>query len=171
MKNARLNFLIFIYLQGRREPRVGPGTTQILRISGFVQSKTSKENGTLFHGFSSDLKKKKKVFTKIETFFLSKFRWSQKKGLWCFTSMGPVKPIGSLVGPLNSMGPEVIVPPCPPLGGPVFVSLRASSTIVVKTWALECILLYFARNTTLPAQKLPVVKNINLHKLIILCPA
>ena len=44
--------------QGRREPRVGPGTTQILCISGFVQSKTGKENGTLFSGFSSDPKKK-----------------------------------------------------------------------------------------------------------------
>ena len=46
------------FKQGRREPRVGPGTAQILRISGFVQSKSGKENGTLFSGFSSDLKKK-----------------------------------------------------------------------------------------------------------------
>ena len=37
---------------------MGPGRTQIMRISGFAQSKTSKENGTIFSGFSSDLQKK-----------------------------------------------------------------------------------------------------------------
>ena len=46
--------------QWRREPRVGPGTAQILRISGFVLSRTGKENGTLFSGFSSDLPPPKK---------------------------------------------------------------------------------------------------------------
>ena len=30
--------------QGRREPNVGPGPAQILRISGFVNSKTDGEN-------------------------------------------------------------------------------------------------------------------------------
>ena len=59
--------------QGRREPRVGPGTTQILRMSGFVRSKTSKKNATLFSGFSNELQKKK-VFSEFKTVFLSKFR-------------------------------------------------------------------------------------------------
>ena len=44
--------------QGRRKPRMGPGTAKILHIFGFVQSKRSKENGTIFSGFSSDLEKK-----------------------------------------------------------------------------------------------------------------
>ena len=33
--------------QGRREPNVGPGPAQILRISGFVNSKTDGENAAV----------------------------------------------------------------------------------------------------------------------------
>ena len=32
--------------------------------------------------------------------------------------MGPFRAMGSLMGPLKSMGPGVIIPPAPPLGGP-----------------------------------------------------
>ena len=39
------------HTQGRLEPKMGPGSAQILRISGFVQSKTAEENGTIFSGF------------------------------------------------------------------------------------------------------------------------
>ena len=46
--------------QGRREPRVGLRTAQILYISGFVQSKTGKKNGTLFPDFQVISKKEKK---------------------------------------------------------------------------------------------------------------
>ena len=98
--------------QGPREPRVGPGTAQISRISGFVQSKAGKENGTLFSGFSSDFRKKK-VSTGIETVFLSKFRWSpKKKGLRCFIfiSHGPLQ----AHGPPKIHGPRGHCPPCPP---------------------------------------------------------
>ena len=55
--------------QGCREPRVGLGTTQILRFSGFVQSKTRKESGTLFSGFSGELQKKKEKPPKLKWFF------------------------------------------------------------------------------------------------------
>ena len=84
--------------QGCREPRVGLGTTQILRFSGFVQSKTRRKSGTLFSGFSGDLKKKRKT-TEIEMVFLTKIRCDlqKKKGLRCSISMGP----------------GVIVPPAP----------------------------------------------------------
>ena len=46
--------------QGRREPNEGPGSAQILGISGFVNSKTDGENAT--------------SFVKI-------LKWSQKKNL------------------------------------------------------------------------------------------
>ena len=36
--------------QGHREPNVGPGSAQILGISGFVNSKTDGENATSFLG-------------------------------------------------------------------------------------------------------------------------
>ena len=42
-----------------REPNVGPEPAQILRISGFVNSKTDRKNATVLSGFSCDLKKKK----------------------------------------------------------------------------------------------------------------
>ena len=90
--------------QGRREPRMGPGTAQILRISGFVQSKTGKENGTLFSGFSSDLQNKKRSSPKLKRFFCpnSGDLQTEKKGLRCFISMGPIKPIGPSHGPLQA---------------------------------------------------------------------
>ena len=47
---------------------MGPGTTQILRISGFVQTKKCKENGTLFSGSSSDLQRKM-FLSKLKRFF------------------------------------------------------------------------------------------------------
>ena len=105
--------------QGRREPRMGPGTTQILRISCFVQSKTCKENGTLFSvspklkrlfcSNSGDLQKKRSS-PKLKRFFcpnsgdLKKIK-QKKEGLWGFISMGPMKPIGPSRGPLQAHGP------------------------------------------------------------------
>ena len=56
----------------------------ILRISGFEQSKTGKEYGALFSGFSSDLQKKK-VFGVLR-------------------SSGPRNPIGPSHGPLQAYG-------------------------------------------------------------------
>ena len=87
------SFILTVYKQGRREPRVGPGTAKILRISGFVQSKRSKENGTIFSEFSSDLK---------------------KNDLRSSISMGPMKPIGPSDGPLQAHGP--LKPHGPPDG-------------------------------------------------------
>ena len=40
-------------------------------------------------------------------------------------TMVSLKPIGLLMGPLNSMGPEVIVPSAPSLGGPVCIYCNA----------------------------------------------
>ena len=54
-----MRFAVYSF-QGRREPTVGPGTAKILRISGFVQYKKSKENGTIFSEFSSDFQNKNK---------------------------------------------------------------------------------------------------------------
>ena len=79
MLQFNISYLLYTTVQGRREPREGPETTQILRISGFVQSKTGKKNGTFFSGFSSDQKKKEKVFTKNETFFCPNLGDLQKK--------------------------------------------------------------------------------------------
>ena len=104
--------------QGRREPRMGPGTALILRVSGFVQPKTGKENVTLFSGFSGDLK---------------------KKGLLCFISMGLMKPIGPSHEPFQAHGPPKIHKPrghCPPCPSPTLygperrVVLVASETSV-----------------------------------------
>ena len=46
-----MNQAVSICLQGRREPDVGPGSAQILGISGFVYSTTQGENATVFSGF------------------------------------------------------------------------------------------------------------------------
>ena len=79
--------------QGRREPNVGPRPAQILRISGFVNSKTDGENATVLSGFWCDLKKKrsrknvtvfsrfwsdlkKKVFGLPHTDFSVSLRWA-----------------------------------------------------------------------------------------------
>ena len=69
---------------------------------------------------------KKKFFTGILTFFSVKIRWSPKRRSYMLIPkchlMGPfrafLKPRGSLMGPPKSMGPGVIIPPAPPLGGP-----------------------------------------------------
>ena len=65
-------------------------------------------------------KKRKKVFTEIETVFLSEFMWFQKKKVfrisfrWALWSpLGPLMGPFKLMGPLQSMGPGVIVPPAP----------------------------------------------------------
>ena len=50
--------ILSYHRQGRREPNVNPGPAQILRISGFVNSKTGGENATVLSGFSRDLQKK-----------------------------------------------------------------------------------------------------------------
>ena len=82
---------------------MGPGTTQILRISGFVQFKTGKENGTLFPDFQVIFKKKRSS--------------PSLKGFFSPYS-GDIKPSR---GPFKPMGPGVIVPPAPPLVGPASV--------------------------------------------------
>ena len=48
------------YVQGRREPNVGPGLAQILDISSFAYSKTEGENATVFPDFDVISKKNKK---------------------------------------------------------------------------------------------------------------
>ena len=53
------------HIQGRREPKMGPGSAQILLISGFVLSKTAEENGAIFSGFSCNLKKKSSIFQEL----------------------------------------------------------------------------------------------------------
>ena len=123
--------------QGRREPRVGPGTAQILRISGFVQSKTNKENGTLFFGFSSDLQNKKRSSPKLKRFFCPKSGdlLTEKKRSSVFHFDGSYKAQWALSwapsgpwAPRRSMGPGVVVPLPPPLGGRGLTSdLRVAS--------------------------------------------
>ena len=58
---------LFTEDQEGREPRVGPGTTPILRTSGFVQSKTCKEN--VFSGRKQVISKKKSSSPKLKRFF------------------------------------------------------------------------------------------------------
>ena len=69
-----------------------------------MQSKTGKENGTLFSGFSGDLQNKKRSSPKLKRFFCpnSGDLLTEKKGLRCFISMGPIKPIGPSHGPLQA---------------------------------------------------------------------
>ena len=55
----RLVFCISMPYQGRREPNMGPGSAQILQISGFVKSKTNGQNATDLSGFWCDLQKKR----------------------------------------------------------------------------------------------------------------
>ena len=54
-KNRLKSFVMFA---GTPKAEGGPGDSSNITHSGFVQYKTGKENGTLFFGFSSDLKKK-----------------------------------------------------------------------------------------------------------------
>ena len=93
-------------------PRVGPGTAQILRISGFVHSKTGKENGTLFSRFPSDPPQKRSS-PKMKRGFSVQIQVNsqKKKGLRCFISMGF---IGPSHGPPKIHGPRGHCPPCPP---------------------------------------------------------
>ena len=46
--------------QGRRKPNVGPRSAQILRVSGFVNSKKDGENASVLSGFSCDFPLQKK---------------------------------------------------------------------------------------------------------------
>ena len=104
-----------------RDAEGGPGDSSNITHLWFcaVQNRQGK-----WHTFLRIFKwsPKKKVFTEIETNFLSKFRWSQKKkGLRSFISMGPVKPIGPYHGSLQAHGPPKIHGPrshCPPLSPP-----------------------------------------------------
>ena len=60
---------------------MGPGSAEILRISGFVQSKTAEKNGTIFSGFSRDLIKKKGLQGEMTQFSPDFQLISKKKGL------------------------------------------------------------------------------------------
>ena len=65
------------YIQGRREPNLGLGPAQILRISVFVNSKTDGKNAAVLSEFRCDLKKKKKkIFGVPRTDFFVSFRWA-----------------------------------------------------------------------------------------------
>ena len=82
--------------QGRTEPNVGPGPAQIWWISGFVNSKTDRENAAVLSELWCNLKKKK-ALTEILMVFPVEIWWSQKKkflGLTCWffsvISMGPL---------------------------------------------------------------------------------
>ena len=94
---------------------MGPGPVQIWRISGQFGPKNDVIS-------KKKKKKKKKVFTEILTVFPVEIRCSPKKkkcsgfSYWFLSvmSMGPLKPTAFL----KPMGPGVILPPAPPLGGP-----------------------------------------------------
>ena len=118
--------------QGRREPNVGPGPAQICRISGFVKPKIYEKNAAVWsekrcdlqnkkkglhrnlNGFSGQIQvisKKKRSSPEFKRFFRPNSGDLQKK-----RSSLSLKPTTFLkpMGPLNTMSPGVIVPPCPP---------------------------------------------------------
>ena len=126
-----------MYDQGRREPNVDPGTAQMGRNCGFVKSKIDEENAVVWSE-NAVISKKKGVLRIFNSFSVRNQVISKKKGLlrnfngffslnqavhmrlrWAFhfsMSFG-------FMGPLNTMGPGVIVPHCPPLVGPVYDSI------------------------------------------------
>ena len=69
--------------QGRREPNVGPGSAQILGISGFICYKTEKKYGTIM--YLRILISKKKVFKAKWHNFLRILRRSPKKKIFDFS--------------------------------------------------------------------------------------
>ena len=113
--------------QGRRDPNVGPGPTQIWRSSGFVKSKIDKENAAVWSEKWCDLQKKK-VFTEILTVFLAEIKWSQKKRSspkfwrffrWAFHfSMYFQWALSRAYGPPKLHGPRDHCPPLPPYRWP-----------------------------------------------------
>ena len=51
--------------------------------------------------------------------------------------MGPFRATGSLMGPPKSMGPEVIIPPCPPSRwpcSPVHIGVYCTFTVPVQVF-------------------------------------
>ena len=80
-------------MPGRREPNVGPGSAQIIRVSAFVNSKTDGENAIVLSWFSCDLQKKKSLHGRIPLFCTDCYVISKKKsskknaavfsGFWC----------------------------------------------------------------------------------------
>ena len=77
--------------QCHRGPKVGPGPTQICRISGFVKSNIDGENAVVWSEKRCDLKKK--VFTEMLTDFPVKKK-KKSSGFTCWflsvISMGPL---------------------------------------------------------------------------------
>ena len=120
-------------IQGRREPNVVAGLAQICRNSGSVKSKIDLNFYQKQRFFWPKLgdPPQKKVFTEISTVFLAEMRRSPKKIILltcdfdelfisqCHLDGPPLE----FMGPLNSMGPGVIVPP---LGGPGSINQRWS---------------------------------------------
>ena len=119
--------------QWRWGSKVGPGPSQIWRISGFVKSKTDGENGAVWSEKRGDLQRKKKGLHRNSNGFSGSPKKKKVFRLHMLISqchfdgpplelMGPLlgslKPTASLksMGPL--MGPRGHFPPCPPLGGP-----------------------------------------------------
>ena len=99
------------------------GPSQIGWAPGFVKSKTDGENAAVWSQIRCDPKKKKKVFTKISTVFPSNMSTCRDPAndivypcdfdgpfiTQCNLDGSPLE----LMGPLNTMGPEVIDPLCP----------------------------------------------------------
>ena len=110
-------FLKHYALTGAPRAEGGPRHYSNITHLWFCAVQNRQEKWHTFHRIFK-WSQKKKVFTKIETVFLFKFRWSPKKGLRGFISMGPMKPIGPSRGPLQAHGPPKIHGPrghCPPL--------------------------------------------------------
>ena len=120
--------------QWRWGSKVGPGPSQIWRISGFVKSKTDGENGAVWSEKRGDLHRKKKVFTEIQTVFpdLRKkkglqashadfsvsFRWAPTRAHGPSAGLAEANGLPEAHGPPKVHGPRGHFPPCPPLGGP-----------------------------------------------------
>ena len=153
--------LAIAYIQGRREPNVGPGLAQIWRISGFVNSKTDGENPALLSELWCDLQKKNnKVFTKILAVFPVEIRWSTKKKvsglhIWFFSVISMTlfwSPRALCWVPWSqrphhgppwspwapSLAPKVygsrghcLLCP-PPLGGPAYIWINCAKIVIEK---------------------------------------
>ena len=135
---------------GAPEPNVGPGSAQILSISGFVNSKTNGENATVLFGFGCDLQKKG-LQGKMPQFFQDFDMIPPQKRCLVFHILisqchfdGPSKAHEPSAGPPEAKsphdgppeaqgppdGPQGNCPPCPPLGGPEFFIVICDSLFI-----------------------------------------
>ena len=141
--NVKSVLRMYIGIQGRREPNVGPGQ---FKCDGIPVLWTPKQMETMPQFCpNNDVISKKKVFAEILTVFSVKIKWSSKKrseGLTCWFLS--VIPMGPLLGPLKPMGPGIIVSPlpCPPSRWPCRNLLKGMSLsdLFVKAY---CYLILF----------------------------